>query len=1589
MTTTPLNLRDVYLQASASRTIEEALNKEEKPYFIALYDQILNQQIVLDAQATSFGITTQKTSYDSYITALTTYLGTITIPVVWNNLTNISKIVRSTFTTKFSDVDVAKKILVTEINNRSSTAVSTAQADATNALNQLTNIASDNILSPSEKPYVKLDYDKIINEQTGIDALATSYGLTSLKSTYDTAVSALTTYLGTLSGWNTIPGSDVVIVGTTFRTKFTDVYTARQALLNATDTKAGTLADWTNIVGQANAPANNASADIVLIASSFMSLTANTAEKISSPGGWDGSIRSKDSAPFGAMAYAVAAYNNYHVMFGLNGSDTASSDSYLNIDYAIYVRGDGVYDVYETGSTVTSNVGFGTYAAGDVFAVIDDDASIRYLKNGVVFYTSILSASKLSNKNLYFDSSFLSVGARLTNIRFVPLSPSSWSNISGQANAPANNATVGADSTNLNVTIGGDNLANNSSFEAQSSGFATGYTGYNNAPVTEPSTSSTGTGRTGIGLAQIITWTGGHSQTKGFTGQACRTGWLPNKTYTISIYAKTTNITGSIGLFLAWNTAPSSVTNVLNPPLSTAWQRYVFKIIWGASVESSGIIYLSADYGTAGGNVWFDDLMVTEGDFAPMYAPSVAEVSDAAATALANAATAQTAANSANTALTNIASDGILSPSEKPVPVQNYNVIISEQTGIDTQATAYGITTEKTVYDTAVSSLTTYLGTLSGWNTIPGTDVTIVGSTFRSNFAAVYTARQTLLNKIAELAGTTSTWTGTTGAGKPSDYASADVVMVGRNCTISGNSVKRTTGGGSWDADGYTLDGFTRGAYITGRIVSMAGQYTMIGLCLNPASGSSYTNLAFAIFIEDTGTAKNIYTYRDGTQINSFGNIGVNGDIYGVYYDDVSVNFTRNGAVFSTVTSSVSQGLKFFGQVCIVSSGVAVDNIRFGPLSSNDFGSIGGVTRPSDNASSDLILTSVNMTVVGNTATKTGGTNGSWDSSVYTPNGFTNGAYAEARITSIATEFMFGLNQDPTANSSYDTLDYAWYIYSTSAGAVYESNVSVGVFATVAVGDILSVVTDGVNVFYLQNGVIRRTVKISASNLKMHFDSSFKTTGASISNIRFGPMSNNDFAAVGGATRPADNASSDVALVGTNTTIIGNSASKTGGTNLTWDSQVFSLNAFTGGAYAEARIPSTTGLLMFGLNTDPATDANFSSIDFAIYTNGGTLSVYESNVAVGTYGTYSAGDLLAVTYDGVNVRYLRNGVVFLTRPQTNSALILYFDSSFYTSGIILNNIRFGPLTNNDYVSIGGDSRPVDNATVGPADAATAMGFNPQFSAWPAASTFPTGWGTFTGTPTKESTTVRTAPYAVKWTCVTSTNAGMFISSYFTTTPQAVGTYLAGSFDVNITTNNSGTCRPGYLIRLYTNSALTTYVDSIIAASAGLIGWQRIPFTASVGLTQQIYGIDVYQMASWSSMPGGYSTGGSICIFDNLTFNWTLQLTDSQYNPSVPSISGLSNINLLSQANGVDKSYGTRTATPVNMTSPYAYSWTVILEYGDNLYLTNSNTATPTFWGSGTNKYVMGQATVVITDSKGRTVIGGVYVNVQHGTGVPP
>lgn len=104
--------------------------------------------------------------------------------------------------------------------------------------------------------------------------------------------------------------------------------------------------------------------------------------------------------------------------------------------------------------------------------------------------------------------------------------------------------------------------------------------------------------------------------------------------------------------------------------------------------------------------------------------------------------------------LTALNDDDILTPSEKPLWIFMYSSIIAEQAGIDAQATSYGITTEKTAYDTAITDLTAYLATLTvdvDWDDLSG-NTDIIGVDFRGYFNDVMLAKQELSDAIAAAA---------------------------------------------------------------------------------------------------------------------------------------------------------------------------------------------------------------------------------------------------------------------------------------------------------------------------------------------------------------------------------------------------------------------------------------------------------------------------------------------------------------------------------------------------------------------------------------------------------------------------------------------------------------------------------------------------------------------------------------------------------------------------------------------------------------------------------------------------------------------
>lgn len=138
-------------------------------------------------------------------------------------------------------------------------------------------------------------------------------------------------------------------------------------------------------------------------------------------------------------------------------------------------------------------------------------------------------------------------------------------------------------------------------------------------------------------------------------------------------------------------------------------------------------------------------------------------------------------------------------------------------------------------------------------------------------------------------------------------------------------------------------------------------------------------------------------------------------------------------------------------------------------------------------------------------------------------------------------------------------------------------------------------------------------------------------------------------------------------VAGTNAAVAGAKIIKTGGA-LDWNAQVYSSESYLNGALTSFRWEG--GSVMVGLNSDPTTDASYSSIDYAIYVRAENMtSVYNngSEVWSGGINSAAAGDSFAIQHTGNQVIYTRNGQQIYSQAGTQGQR-WWLDSSVYNIG---------------------------------------------------------------------------------------------------------------------------------------------------------------------------------------------------------------------------------------------------------------------------------------------------------------------------------
>ena len=148
--------------------------------------------------------------------------------------------------------------------------------------------------------------------------------------------------------------------------------------------------------------------------------------------------------------------------------------------------------------------------------------------------------------------------------------------------------------------------------------------------------------------------------------------------------------------------------------------------------------------------------------------------------------------------------------------------------------------------------------------------------------------------------------------------------------------------------------------------------------------------------------------------------------------------------------------------------------------------------------------------------------------------------------------------------------------------------------------------------------------------------------------------------------------------------VVGNTFTKTAVTSA-WDSQAYSTIGYSNNMFAEAKANQTSAAIMFGLNSDPLLNANFTSLDYAWYfAGGGILQIWESNMEIpGNLGTYTISTKLRIEYDGKTVTYFKDGIAVRSVNVPTPNATYYFDSSFFSNGASI-NANYGTLSNIQY-----------------------------------------------------------------------------------------------------------------------------------------------------------------------------------------------------------------------------------------------------------------------------------------------------------------
>lgn len=628
-----------------------------------------------------------------------------------------------------SNIDAAQNVA-----QNAATAASNADAKATTANNLLSDIASDNRLTPNEKSSVRQEWNVIAAELSVNNTQADTFGITTEKTAYNSAFQALANYLNNGTAWSTgVPSwiSDAnlsvttTIVGNTFRANWKAYYDARTILFNAIAKKSKQLADaaqssadtanaglltkvaYSEYNAQMQILNNQISAKVSQTDFNVLGQRVNDTESnITQQAGQISSVVTKANTAQTTADDAATAASNANTN-AQNAQTTANSKNrtyYQDAQPSVPSGGFSVGDIWQK-VTLT-----------DISGNINSDSSknvcrLEYRWNGTTWVQinvnvsgSYVTQTNDSITSLVTKTGINGLGAGETLKSLIDQTPSQIQLV------------VSA------IQIGQRNLIRDSIY----SGSVMGYKRTNGKILLQAS-------------GNRVVLTESPLKTAGY--------------FALSFWMKVDNFASSFSLYPNINDR-----TVITIPISanTGWEFYSGSVYVSSYIGQYGFIDFE-NVPTGAATVTISDVVIVRGN-KPLqeWTPAPEDVQariDIANTAAQNAAiaasNADVKATTANNLLTDIASDNKLDPAEKQNTKKEWDILVSEYSKNISQANSFSVST--TAYTTAYNALSSYITPLL---TNLTTTSDIVGTTFRSTFKAYYDARTDLLNAVSTKAKT-------------------------------------------------------------------------------------------------------------------------------------------------------------------------------------------------------------------------------------------------------------------------------------------------------------------------------------------------------------------------------------------------------------------------------------------------------------------------------------------------------------------------------------------------------------------------------------------------------------------------------------------------------------------------------------------------------------------------------------------------------------------------------------------------------------------------------------------------------------------